>query len=208
MSGIRRHHPLGPVLVPMGSDAVQGKLLPYVLRRAAADTMLHGGPRLSGLVVPPPTVKITSSTALKVPTLQEERADMEIVYSGVQERMVPLNMHPVTRHELVRLKSEDLYRRAKAEPKFHTPSKDLSILPASRSANGASNKRFMPAFSVKPLVDFAVASPLGRSRGLRSADVRQFQELLNRKGFGEKKNLSTLWNMSREQIGHRPERGY
>jgi hypothetical protein len=201
--------------------AAAGGLLPYRLRMAAADELLHGGVRLRGLVANPPAVEMTQSHKLRLPTLQDERADMEFDWWAVQHLLTPGNLHLEVRNEFARIKNADLYSRHLRLPRTQPPSRVLTVAPtrppfavphATQGPTGARSiydtRTFVPLQSIKPLGSAGVGSLASRGRGLRPFSAAQRQERLSGRGYGEKKNLHKFPTFHGDTVGFRPRRGY
>jgi hypothetical protein len=204
--------------------AARGSLLPYRLQRSAADEMLYGGTRVTGLAGQPPAVRVTRSEELTLPTLAEERADLGIDWARMGLLQTPSNVHFEARAEMHRIKNADLLHRLRALSKTHTPSTQLSIRPPARAQQvrphhvdaGAARpsysvfdaRRFMPLQSIKPYTRAGFGKMQSRGGGLRPANAEQFQERLDRRGFGAQKNMAKHPNFGRDTVGYRPRRYY
>jgi hypothetical protein len=208
-------------LLSVRSAAARHSLLPYKLRQSAADEMLYGGVRVTALVTPPPAVKYTASEQLTLPTLESERADMQLNWTRIQHLLTPVNLHFEMRHEFARIKNVDLLRRWKALPKTAQPrSSELTVapraapyvLPHTTTSLGVRSvydfRTFMPLQTIKPMQSGGVGSVSYRGRGLRHALQEQYQERLNRRGFGAKKNMPLMKELHPDTVGYRPRRGY
>lgn len=191
-----------------------GGLLGYPLRKAAQSEMLHGGVRLSYLVARPSDIKYIHSEHRPLPTPREEREDMELEYTHIGQRQLPLNIGQRIRAEMDVIRAKDVYQRfidkeRGPSSKYVPKAKDLSILPQEKlqSATGelfCNAKRFMPLQMVKPRHStFAVAV---RGTGIRSTRGQLAQELLDGKGFGWKRKARSLWQQDTATKGFRPRR--
>jgi hypothetical protein len=189
-------------------------LLGYPLRKAAQSEMLHGGVRISYLVARPPPMKFTKSEELVLPTPREEREDMELEYTHIGQRLMPLNIGQRIRAQMDIIRAKDVYRRFLEKErgqraKFIPRAKDLSILPPERKENIASEvfgagKRFMPLQMVKP--KHSTYSVAVRGTGIRSTRGQLFQERLDGKGLGWKRKARSLWQQDVDTNGFRPRR--
>jgi hypothetical protein len=185
-------------------------LLGYPLRKAAAKEMLYGGARVIGLVAPPPPIQKTFSEKTTLPTLDEERQDMQLDFTEVTRVLTPNNLHARSRQSLAFVKSKDLLRNYEQMKKpFHTPSRDLSITPMPHDEwlrKSDRQREFLPVASMKPAnVAFGTGD---REGGLRPASSPLRHERLDRKGFGYKKKQYGLWQQDTNTQSFTPERGY
>ncbi|CUI14158.1 Hypothetical protein, putative [Bodo saltans] len=189
-------------------------LLGYPLRKAAQSEMLHGGVRLSYLVARPPPMKLTKSEELVLPTPRQEREDMELEYTHVGQRLLPVNIGQRIRVDMDVIRAKDVYRRFMEKErgqssKFIAKAKDLSIFPTQQKESIAAEvfgagKRFMPLQMVKPKASlYSVAT---RGTGVRSTRGQLYQERLDGKGFGWKRKARSLWQQDIDTNGFRPHR--
>lgn len=150
---------------------------------------------------------------------------MELDWSRIQHALTPANLHFESRVEFARLKNVDVLRRFRNLPKYHTPPRELSVVPPPSPSTAASQqphsvhpqspaesvynaRRFMPLMSIKPFDSGALGHASYRGRGPRPFSAEQYQERIDRRGMGEKKNMHKMPNLHKDTVGYRPRRGY
>lgn len=94
---------------------LQKKLLPYKVRRTASMSLMHGGVRTTGLNMPYPALAVTHSEQLALPTLKEERRDLQWDAADFALNLMPLNMANEYKHLAWHNRSVDLARRLQRE---------------------------------------------------------------------------------------------
>lgn len=191
--------------------------------------MLYGV-RILHLRAPPPSVQFRRSEDESLPTVEEERRDLQLDLSEVTRQLTPGNLGHHFRRDLAILKSQDLlarWQRAKkasrgagtsnfgpltgssAERHFHAPSKSLSIAPVPPedwAELPERKKQWMPFSMMKPSSN--VWSPLVGRGGPRGPTHAVYQEKLDRRGLGERKKQRLMWQQDVDTQRFSPERGY
>lgn len=105
-------------------------LLPYAIRRAAAQEMFYGGARVQHLVMSPPTVHFTESDRVSLPTPSEEAVIPDLDIENVPLNVLPNNIAFPTTFEQGTLRSKDVLRRFREQNAMthHVSKEHLSVL--------------------------------------------------------------------------------
>ncbi|KAG8345258.1 hypothetical protein ERJ75_000960800 [Trypanosoma vivax] len=126
----------------------RGSLLGYQLRRAAAMEMFYGGVRVQHLAQAPFPIRTTLSENLPLPSLQQERDDLELEVKDSSNnimglRVLPVNIGIRARNEAVRVRSEDCLRRLLAQKRCAALGIPLRFpIPSSCSSDAQFRKKY------------------------------------------------------------------